>query len=52
MLSSAIMKNSLARAIKAVMKAKKAIHELDELVDTGFRGPEVLRVTKMIQEFR
>ena len=42
--------NFLARAIKAVMKAKKAIHELDELVDTGFRGPEVLRVTKMIQE--
>jgi predicted phosphate transport protein (TIGR00153 family) len=40
----------LARAIKAVTKAKKAIHELDELVDTGFRGPEVLRVTKMIQE--
>ncbi|MEY3182409.1 MAG: hypothetical protein RLZ35_394 [Pseudomonadota bacterium] len=40
----------LARSIKAVMKARKAIHELDELVDTGFRGPEVLRVTKMIQE--
>jgi uncharacterized protein len=40
----------LTRAIKAVKKAKKATHELDELVDTGFRGSEVLRVTKMIQE--
>jgi predicted phosphate transport protein (TIGR00153 family) len=42
--------NFLARSIVAVKKAKKAIHELDELVDTGFRGPEVQRVTQMIQE--
>lgn len=40
----------LYRAIEAAEKAKDAIHELDELVDTGFKGPEVQRVTHMIQE--
>ena len=42
--------NFVDRSIAAVKKAKRAIHELDELVDTGFRGPEVSRVNKMIQE--
>jgi len=40
----------LYRSIEAVDKAKDAIHQLDELVDTGFKGPEVAMVTQMIQE--
>ena len=40
----------LARSIDVVRRASDAIHELDALVDTGFKGPEVALVTKMIQD--
>lgn len=40
----------LQRCIDAVEQAKKAINELDELLETGFRGREVDVVTKMIAE--
>lgn len=40
----------LYRSIQAAEKAREAIHQLDELVDTGFKGPEVAVVTQMIQE--
>ena len=38
------------RSIAAAKKALEIIHELDELVETGFRGLEVERVEKMIRE--
>ncbi len=38
------------RCIDAVAKALDVINELDELVETGFRGPEVERVEQMIGE--
>ena len=38
------------RCIDAVLQANKAINELDELLETGFRGREVDVVTKMISE--
>jgi predicted phosphate transport protein (TIGR00153 family) len=37
------------RSIDAVNQAKKAINELDELLETGFRGREVKIVTDMIE---
>lgn len=40
----------LQRSIDAAAQAKKAISELDELLETGFRGKEVTAVEKMIQE--
>ncbi|WMS85548.1 TIGR00153 family protein [Pleionea litopenaei] len=40
----------LERCIDASAQAHKAIHELDELVETGFRGREALLVEKMISE--
>ena len=40
----------LKRCIDATRQAQVAIHELDELVITGFRGDEALRVKKMIEE--
>ncbi len=40
----------LQRCIDAVHQAKKVIHELDELLETGFKGREVDLVTKMIEE--
>ncbi len=36
------------RCIDSVNQAKKAVNELDELLETGFRGREVTFVTKMI----
>jgi len=38
------------RCIKACEQAQKAINELDELVETGFRGHEVKLVQKMIKQ--
>jgi len=38
------------RNIDAVALAKKAIHELEELVETGFKGREVAMVSDMITE--
>jgi len=40
----------VACAVKAVKQAQKAINELDELVETGFRGEEVNLVANLIQE--
>lgn len=40
--------NFLTKNIEAVELAKKAIHELEELVETGFKGKEVTLVTSMI----
>lgn len=37
-------------SVKAAEQAKKAINELDELVEVGFRGGEVTLVAEMIQE--
>ena len=38
------------RCIEACAQAQKAINELDELVETGFRGHEVKLVQKMIKK--
>jgi hypothetical protein len=40
----------LQRSLDAIQHSKKAINELDELLETGFRGREVDIVTKMISE--
>jgi hypothetical protein len=40
----------LQRCMDAIEQAQKAINELDELLETGFRGREVDIVTKMISE--
>ncbi|WP_028863158.1 TIGR00153 family protein [Psychromonas aquimarina] len=40
----------LQRCLDAVQQARKAINELDELLETGFKGREVDVVTKMITE--
>jgi len=40
----------LKRCLDAIQLAKKAINELDELLETGFKGREVDVVTKMISE--
>ena len=40
----------LKRCLDAIRHAKKAINELDELLETGFKGREVDIVTKMISE--
>ncbi|GAA5216920.1 TIGR00153 family protein [Corallincola platygyrae] len=40
----------VARCLDATAQAKKAINELDELLETGFRGREVDLVEKMIHE--
>ena len=39
-----------SRCVDTVKKALETINELDELVETGFRGLEVARVEEMIQE--
>nr|MDT0252976.1 TIGR00153 family protein [Endozoicomonas sp.] len=38
------------RSIATSAQALKAIHELDELLETGFQGREVERVVKMVEE--
>ena len=40
----------IERCVDASAQANKAIHELDELLTTGFRGREVSLVEKMINE--
>ncbi len=40
----------LSRSIEACMQARKAINELDELAETGFRGREAALVEEMITE--
>jgi predicted phosphate transport protein (TIGR00153 family) len=40
----------VARSIDAAEKAADAINELDDLLETGFRGREVDLVTKMISQ--
>lgn len=40
----------LERSIQACAQTKKAIHELDELIEAGFRGREVKIVEHMIVE--
>lgn len=42
--------NFLNRCIDAARQAQVAINELDELVVTGFRGDEAMRVKSMIQD--
>ncbi len=39
----------IERSIDACEQARKAIYELDELVETGFRGKEVKLVKEMIE---
>jgi hypothetical protein len=38
------------RVVSACEQAERVINELDELVETGFRGREVARVDQMIEE--
>lgn len=40
----------VARCIDAIVKAADAINELDDLLETGFRGREVKQVDKMINQ--
>ena len=44
-----LLKEFVQRSIEASAQAKKAINELDELVETGFRGKEVDLVVEMIK---
>ncbi len=43
-------KDFVKRGIDACLQAQKAVNELDELVETGFRGAEVALVQDMINE--
>lgn len=45
-----LLSEFVARSINACSQAEKAINELDELVETGFRGHEVKVVEEMINE--
>jgi len=42
----------LKRCVAATLQAKAVINELDELVATGFQGPEVQRVEAMITKLQ
>jgi uncharacterized protein len=44
------LKDYLARCIDAVRQAGRIVHELDELVEAGFRGHEVDVVNDMLSE--
>jgi len=44
-----LIKEFIQRSIEASAQAQKAINELDELVETGFRGKEVELVESMIK---
>jgi hypothetical protein len=44
-----LLKDFIQRSIDASAQAQKAINELDELVETGFRGTEVKLVESMIK---
>lgn len=41
---------SVAQAVAATLQALKGIEELDELLESGFRGPEVDFVERLIEE--
>jgi len=45
-----LMTKFIKRCVDASAQAKKAINELDELVETGFRGKEVKLVASMIKK--
>lgn len=45
-----VMENLVRQAIATCEQAEKIIDELDELVETGFRGHEVERVARMIDD--
>ena len=45
-----LLKEFIERSIDASAQAQKAINELDELVETGFRGNEVQLVESMIKK--
>lgn len=45
-----LFENFLKRSVDASAQAKKAISELDELLESGFRGKEVTVVDEMIKE--
>jgi len=40
----------VARCVDAVEQAQKIVNELDELIETGFKGIEVSKVEKMLVE--
>ena len=40
----------IAECIRACSQAREVVRELDELLDTGFRGPETQRVRAMVHE--
>jgi predicted phosphate transport protein (TIGR00153 family) len=44
-----LLKQFIQRSIEASAQAQKAVNELDELVETGFRGKEVELVEDMIK---
>jgi len=44
------LKHYLARSLDAVRQAGRIVHELDELVEAGFRGHEVDLVNDMLRE--
>ncbi|MFV1982703.1 MAG: TIGR00153 family protein [Thiohalomonadales bacterium] len=48
--TKSIMMKFIKRCVDASAQAKKAINELDELVETGFRGKEVKLVASMIKK--
>ena len=45
-----LLSTLIERSIASAYQARKAINELDELVETGFRGAEVKLVQSMIKE--
>jgi len=47
---ASMLKNYVQRCIDASDQAKTTINELDELVETGFRGSEIELVEKMIRK--
>ena len=47
---SSLFQRFLSRSIDTSAQAKKAISELDELLESGFRGKEVAIVVNMIKE--
>jgi predicted phosphate transport protein (TIGR00153 family) len=47
---SAAFLELVRRVVSACEQAERVINELDELVETGFRGREVARVDQMIEE--
>ncbi len=48
--TKSLMMKFIKRCVDASAQAKKAINELDELVETGFRGKEVKLVASMIKK--